>query len=66
MNSNELVNLRRRLGWSQTKLANHLGVSQAAVSWWERGFRAIPTVEALEHGMGVARKLERLAKKGVV
>ena len=34
---NEIVKARKRIGWTQAKLAETLGVSQSAVSQWEQG-----------------------------
>lgn len=37
MEGQEIKALRRRLGWTQTDLADHLHVTVNAVSKWERG-----------------------------
>ncbi len=39
MTAVEIVRLRRRLGLSQTQLAERLGVSTRAVENWEQGLR---------------------------
>ncbi len=58
MTSDTLQALRRRLGWTQRRLANELGVTTTAVSRWEQGVRAITplavtalTLLAKEHGL---------------
>lgn len=38
----ELLAERRRIAWSQSRLAEQLGVKQSAVSAWERGARPVP------------------------
>ncbi|MFZ4440333.1 MAG: helix-turn-helix domain-containing protein [Syntrophales bacterium] len=43
MTSEELRGWRRRNGWSQSQLAQALGVIQTSVSRWERGERQIPS-----------------------
>ena len=42
MSSEEFKKIRKRLGLSQEKLADELGVAQGAVSFWENGQRPIP------------------------
>jgi DNA-binding transcriptional regulator YiaG len=58
MTPDTLQALRRRLGWTQRRLANELGVTTTAVSRWEQGVRAITplaatalTLLAKEHGL---------------
>lgn len=43
-------------GWSQTELAERVGVGQTAVSQWEKGQRTldVPTLRALEEALGVS------------
>ena len=36
-----LVHARKQRGWSQRRLARELGISQSAVSYWERG-KSVP------------------------
>lgn len=42
IDSDYIKNLRKLLGYSQTKLAEHLGVSMRTVQNWEGGQRNIP------------------------
>jgi transcriptional regulator with XRE-family HTH domain len=42
MTATELRIRRERLGLSQTELGRELGITQQAVSAWERGENAIP------------------------
>lgn len=55
MTGADLRALRQLLGWSQTRLAEELGVSQSAVSRWENDDRTIPGP--------VQRLLERLEQE---
>jgi transcriptional regulator with XRE-family HTH domain len=53
MTPNELKRRRQKLGLSQAKLAQMMGVDQMTISRWERGIHPIPlyislAVEALE------------------
>lgn len=41
---NNIKELRELSGMKQTALAQELGISQAAISWWEKGEKS-PTVE---------------------
>ena len=34
-----IIKYRKRLGWTQAKLADALGVAQSAVAMWEKGER---------------------------
>lgn len=48
MTAAEFTAFLDRHGWNQTQAAAHLGVTQQAVSLWQRGERTIPgTVEKL-------------------
>ena len=47
MAPNRMVALRKRLGWSQTRLAQSLGMTLSAVWRMENGKRPIRTVTAL-------------------
>ena len=58
MTPDTLQALRRRLGWTQQRLANELGVTVTAVSRWDLGVRRITplavtalTFLAREHGL---------------
>jgi len=58
MTPDMLQDLRRRLGWTQRRLANELNVTTTAVSRWEQGVRVITplaatalTLLAKEHGL---------------
>lgn len=58
MTPDTLQALRRRLKWTQQRLANELGVTVTAVSHWEQGVRRITplaatalTLLAKEHGL---------------
>jgi len=58
MTPDTLQALRRRLRWTQQRLANELGVTVTAVSRWEQGVRRITplavyalTLLAKEHGL---------------
>ena len=55
MDSKEIKAIRKRLGFTQTELANELGVNQVTVNRWENGKRK-PSKLAV-------RQLERLARK---
>lgn len=55
MTADEIKQLRSKLGWSQKKLSDHIGVEVMTVSRWERG---------LNQPKGATLKaLERLAKR---
>jgi transcriptional regulator with XRE-family HTH domain len=41
MNAAELRKLRKKLGWSQARLAREVGVAPNSVARWERGEMAI-------------------------
>lgn len=45
--SRQLKSLRKRLGWSQARLAEALGVHPMTVSKWERGEQAVPKMAEL-------------------
>ncbi len=47
MTAEELRHIRYRLGFSQSELAEELGVSLRAVQSWEQGWRKIPANAAL-------------------
>ncbi len=50
MTPDTLRGLRRRLNWSQTQLAEALGVKRGAIARWERGDKIDKrTTMALEH-----------------
>lgn len=36
------IHLRTKLGWSQNRLAENLGVNRSTVHRWEKGLRKIP------------------------
>lgn len=42
MTSTDLKRLRARLGWSQQRLADTLGVTRNTVNRWEMGLHPIP------------------------
>ena len=43
MNAEEIKALREKRGWTQARLARHLGVSVTTVSRWETGhYRPLP------------------------
>jgi DNA-binding XRE family transcriptional regulator len=44
MNASQFKQLRKKMGMSQVKLAQHLGVSRVAVYYWEHGERGIDKV----------------------
>lgn len=44
--ADKILNLRKKNGWSQEELAQHLGVSRQSVSKWE-GAQAIPDIERI-------------------
>jgi transcriptional regulator with XRE-family HTH domain len=46
MTATQLQRLRKRLGWSQERLAEALGVHPMTVSKWERGAQPIPKMAA--------------------
>lgn len=50
MNASEVVKLRTDLGWSQKRLADHLGVSQ-------------PTIFRIENGQPIPGPIERLLQQ---
>jgi DNA-binding transcriptional regulator YiaG len=55
MTAKEIIELRSQLGWSQKKLADHIGIEVMTVSRWERG---------LHQPKGASiRALERLVKQ---
>lgn len=37
MTANEILRIRKRLGWSQQRLADAVGVARNSVARWERG-----------------------------
>jgi transcriptional regulator with XRE-family HTH domain len=41
MKAEQLRRLRRKLGWTQEKLAHEVGVARNSVARWERGEMAI-------------------------
>lgn len=46
MKPSEILSLRRRLGMNQTTFASVLGVTQVAVSGWERGAHSPREIQA--------------------
>lgn len=55
MTANEILELRKRLGLTQTEMANRLGVTIQSVNRWERG-HALPSQLA-------RKQLARLEKR---
>lgn len=47
MNADELVELRKRFGWSQEVAASQLGCSKRSITNWEKGIHPIPDSIAL-------------------
>lgn len=47
MNADELIELRKRFGWSQTEAASQLGCSKRSITNWEKGINTIPDSIAL-------------------
>ena len=47
MTAQELIDLRKRFGWSQKQAATALGCSPRAVANWEKGVNTIPDSIAL-------------------
>jgi len=47
MITQELIELRVRLSWTQEHLAQELGVSRSTVARWESGQRPIPPMAAM-------------------
>ena len=47
MTGRQLQRIRERLGWSQARLAEALGVHPMTVSKWERGVQPISEMAAL-------------------
>lgn len=47
MTARQLQRLRERLGWSQERLAEALGVHPMTVSRWERGALPVPPMAAI-------------------
>jgi DNA-binding XRE family transcriptional regulator len=45
--ASDLIGLRARLCWSQTHLAQELGVSRSTVARWETGQRPLPAMAAM-------------------
>jgi transcriptional regulator with XRE-family HTH domain len=54
MNGNELRGIRKRLGWTQVRLAKEAAVTSNTVARWERG--EIPVRESM------ARLIQSIAK----
>jgi transcriptional regulator with XRE-family HTH domain len=50
MTKDEVKRLRKKLGWTQQKLADELGVTQTSVARWEIGMNQIeePTARLLK------------------
>lgn len=44
MTSTDLKSIRTGLGWSQTRLAQELGVTRNTVTRWEMGLHPIPPI----------------------
>lgn len=44
MTPSQLIQLREKLGWSQNRLAENLGVNRSTVHRWEKGMRRIPAI----------------------
>lgn len=47
MNPSDIATIRARMGLSQARLANVLGVHETTIANWERGRHAIPPPAAL-------------------
>lgn len=47
MNADELIELRKRFGWSQSEAALRLGCSKRSIANWEKGINPIPDSIAL-------------------
>lgn len=47
MTGHDLIELRKRLHWSQTEAAKQLGCSARSIVAWEKGERKIPRSVAL-------------------
>ena len=47
MTARQLQRLRTRLGWSQDRLAEALGVHKMTISKWERDAQPIPEMAAI-------------------
>lgn len=62
MNSQELIDLRKRFGWSQTEAAERLGCSKRSIVNWESGKHKIPESIALA-ASAASRKLQAYGKK---
>lgn len=61
MTANELLQLRKRLDWSQAECAKHLGCSLRSVVNWEQGKNKIPDSIALA-ASAVAMNLPKYGK----
>ncbi len=58
MRNRKIINIRTRIGLTQTQLAKQLNVTQGAISHWERGI-SYPSIDA-------ANKIVKIAgKRGV-
>lgn len=47
MNAAELIELRKRFGWSQAEAASKLGCSRRSIANWEKEINPIPDSIAL-------------------
>ena len=61
MDRAEFKAIRERLGWTQTEIAERLGVTRDAIAKWEAGVRGIsePVAIALRAIASEARKKKR-------
>ena len=50
MNNTEIRELRKRLGWTQEKLGDYIGVHNSTISRWENGKRKPRKKSAYELG----------------
>jgi len=67
MTPQDVLALRRRLGWTQQQLAVALGVAVTTVARWEQGQRAVTPLAATSLGLlakahGPIRKATRARK----